>query len=498
MQIDQSASELQLHRVLWLVTFLRAMLLHVALAIIAALCLLLVGIDGVYPLATDMIHAMRAQAMQNRIDGVPVSDALFAVIASIVSVGALLWLRWLYHAITQVRRWALRFQALVMALLVLWLFGPAWARLAYAYEHLDPLFAALATWATLATMVLIPLGVALALWRVSLAPEKSSLVATLDPRLITGWAAYLNKLLDLPRTPMRTPGSAAAYALSLAGSVVLIASTMYLVTAGGTGNKLDVLTTACAHHVELTPRCVALSAHWAATIPWLLLLALIGVKAAALLRALAKRLGGLSVTDVLRSSDDKFLLYLRPFDADEVVLPTPRLPLLSRALSFRPFPVRIEEELFDVADGYRPLIAIGRPGGSKATPGGLAYRTYLDDAQWQDYALDKIRRAEHIVMILKTTEGVRWEFERVMDEGAATRTLFLFEPVMKDSPDWTPIERMVVPSLQRAGLVPPGHRFEARPLGFFFRNGALVEIVNAHWTATSYRTAFSTFLASAE
>jgi hypothetical protein len=86
--------------------------------------------------------------------------------------------------------------------------------------------------------------------------------------------------------------------------------------------------------------------------------------------------------------------------------------------------VRIEEELFDVADGYRPLIAIGKPGGAKPIQGGVAYRTYLDDSEWQTYVAERIRRAERIVMVVAKTDGVRWEFERIINEGALSKTQF--------------------------------------------------------------------------
>jgi len=36
---------------------------------------------------------------------------------------------------------------------------------------------------------------------------------------------------------------------------------------------------------------------------------------------------------------------------------------------------------------------------------------------------------------------------------------------------------------------------DARAIGFWLRDGTLVEVVNDHRSATSYRTAFSTFLA---
>jgi hypothetical protein len=35
-------------------------------------------------------------------------------------------------------------------------------------------------------------------------------------------------------------------------------------------------------------------------------------------------------------------------------------------------------------------------------------------------------------MLMKDTDGVRWEFARVIGEGAAFKTLFLFDPAVKE------------------------------------------------------------------
>ena len=321
-------------------------------------------------------------------------------------------------------------------------------------------------------------------------------MATLDPRLAPDRWTYCNKLLDLPRTPLRTLATAAAYVLAVAGALVLIASMMYLITAGSTSNKLALLALYCGQGDQM-PDCVTLSSLWARRVSLGMLLAMAGVAAASLLQSSAKRLGGLSIADVLKRPDDRFLLYLRPFDTDDVILPKPLLPLLSSLLSFRPFPVRIEEELFDVADGYRPLIAVGQARRVRRKRlGGLAYRTYLDDSEWQGYVADKIRRAERIVMLVKDSEGVRWELARVIREGAAAKTLFFVDPAIRTSADWQTLAKMLIPLLQDAGLAPPGLDFESRPIGFFFAGGKMVQIVNDNRTATSYRTAFSHFLAT--
>jgi hypothetical protein len=70
---------------------------------------------------------------------------------------------------------------------------------------------------------------------------------------------------------------------------------------------------------------------------------LLGMRVAAFMQSAAKTLGGLGVSDVLKSPDDRFALYLRAFDTDEVILPKLRLPLLSKLFTMRPFPVRVEE-----------------------------------------------------------------------------------------------------------------------------------------------------------
>jgi len=491
--IDQTASEIQLHRVLYVIKFLRAMVLHIFLAFFAALLFFLAGIDGVYPIANNLIHALRAVAIQNRLQGGPIGNLGYVIVVAVLMAIILGVLIWIYLAIINVRRSALRIQAALILIVSLWNTYAMLPTLKFAFEHLNSLFAVLASLSVGTTLFIFPLSVAVALWRLARVPERSSLLATLDPRLAPNFWIYLNKLLDLPRTPLRTTATTIAYVLALGGTLLLIGAMMHLLTVGGTSNKLAVLEIACDR--EVMPKCLAMSSVWAKEIPFSLLLALAGVKVATLLQSTAKRLGGLSISDVIKKSDDRFLLYLRPFDIDEVILPTPRLPLLSRLISFRPFPVRIEEELFDVADGYRPLIAVGKPGGSKAKVGGLAYRAYLDDSEWQAYVADKIQRADRIVMLIKNTDGVHWEFERVIAAGATSKTLFFFDPNASDLADWQTLENMVVPLLQRTGVAPPDFDLQSRPIGFYFQNGNLLEIANANRTATSYRTAFSHFLA---
>ena len=80
---------------LWLVKLLRAMVLHVLLSLVAALAFFLAGIDGVYPLATDMIHAMQAQAIQDHLQGRPIGPSGFAIVASAVFAATLALSVWI-------------------------------------------------------------------------------------------------------------------------------------------------------------------------------------------------------------------------------------------------------------------------------------------------------------------------------------------------------------------------------------------------------------------
>jgi hypothetical protein len=488
--IDQTPSEAHVHRALWLIKFLRAMVLHVLLTLIAAVLFFGAGMRRVYPIATDLFYAVRAQAIDSEVRGLPLQKSAFYLVLLIAIGATLAFLLWIYRSITNLRRWALRFQALGIFLTAAFCVFGSLSNLQFAIHNLHPGFAALSILAVALVFVVYPLSYAVTIWRVSFSPERSSLLATLDPRLAPNLWVYFHKLLDLPRTPLRRLSTAGAYLAALAGALLLIASTMHLMTVGGTSNKLATLATACRS--DTMRQCVNLSRGWAVSVPLSLLLAVGGITLAALLQAISKRLGGLSVSDVLRRGDERFVLYLRPFETDEFVLPKPRLPLVSRLFSFRPFPVRMEEELFDVADGYRPLIAVGRPG-SRAEGGGLAYRTYLDDSEWRGYVAERIRRAERIVMVIRETEGVRWEFDRILTEHAAGKTLFFFDPATRSADDWKCLEEMVLPRLKRAGL--PTRRFDPRSIAFFFRAGELVEIANSNRTATSYRTAFSSFLA---
>jgi hypothetical protein len=85
---------------------------------------------------------------------------------------------------------------------------------------------------------------------------------------------------------------------------------------------------------------------------------------------------------------------------------------------------------------------------------------------------------------------------RIINGDAAQKTLFLFDPSAKDLTGCQAVASVILPLFETAGLATRGFAFESHALGFYFDADELVEIKNVHWTATSYRTAFSHFLAS--
>lgn len=491
-RIDQTASELQLHRILYVIKLLRALVLHLMLALVAGLLYMAWG-HNAYPVATAAFQTFRAVAKDHQIQRGPILLVVCAVVAVVLVFGFLALLVWMYRSITNVRRSALRLQSLLMLIIGLWSFYASWPGLVFAFQSLGLLFAFLAALGAVIPLVVVPVSVSLGLLKLSSLQESYSLRATLDPRLAPTFWVFWTKLLDLPRTPLRTPRTAAAFVLALAGSLLMIASLFYLITVGGAGNKLATVVI-LSKYIPMD-EVVAVSSSEAMRIVWLLPCAVAGVMLAALLQSTAKKIGGLSAFDVVKGAADRFVLYLRPFEIDDVILPKPRLSLGSRLLSIRPYPVRIEEELFDVADGYRPLIAVAKPGEADGPHGGEAYRAHLDNSKWQDYVVERIRRADRIVVVVEQTEGVRWELERVFAEGAIGKTLFFFHPKVRDIKNREIVESMIIPMLQRAGLVPQDFTFQSRPIGFYFQGAVLVEIINENWSATSYRTAFSHFLA---
>ncbi len=480
--LDQTESEKRLHRILYFVKVLRTLILNSVLIFFAIALYMAFRITGVYPLAEDAINNLRPHMDDpERYGYILVTFMTFLLVIAV--------LVWLYISIVRVWRKSLKAQSIVVVIFLLIFPFFTLVQFLFSYNHLDPLFTILFGLSSAFSLWLLA-DISIGLWKVSTSPEVYSVVATLDPRLTTGIWTHFNKLLDLPRTPLRTWRTGSAYLLSLGSYILLMTCFMYII-------RFASLPSSKLSQLEFNPQNMKLSGTsltWAKQIGLWLILAFIGMRLAILVQSSARKLGSLSVSEALGDSKRRYILYLRSFTADEAILPKPRLPLLSKVLSLRPFPAHLEEELFDVTDGYLPLIAVGRPGERQKLIGGLAYRDYLKDQDWQTYVHEKILAADSIVILLNITGGILWELENVLSYSAFAKTIFLIDPRAKDNELWQNLTKRIIPIFAKAGVLTPDFQFAGHPIGFYFSRDGLVEIENANWSATSYRTALSHYL----
>jgi CDP-diglyceride synthetase len=112
----------------------------------------------VYPIANDTIHAIRAQLIQNQLQGGPIGSLGYVIVVSVLFATLLALLIWIYRSITNVKRSALRFQAVLFLILTLLNIHTTWPELKFAFENLNSLFAVLATLSVGITLLVVPVS----------------------------------------------------------------------------------------------------------------------------------------------------------------------------------------------------------------------------------------------------------------------------------------------------------------------------------------------------
>lgn len=90
------------------------------------------------------------------------------------------------------------------------------------------------------------------------------------------------------------------------------------------------------------------------------------------------------------------------------------------------FSKSVEGAIASAVAAYGPFIAIGAPG--EPIPGGVAYRIYLKDDEWQPAVIGWIRDSRLIVACVGTTRWVRWELDNIQKLGQFGKTLLLVPP----------------------------------------------------------------------
>ena len=117
--------------------------------------------------------------------------------------------------------------------------------------------------------------------------------------------------------------------------------------------------------------------------------------------ARGRRMRAIPAVDLLRKDTRAPVLFLRSFEDDDLIDPTPRMVPMGDL-----FQQRYEEWLSNPLYAIGPVISIGRPGDKLALLGGA--RLFVPDHAWQS-AIEYLReRAAAVILMVGRTEGVWW------------------------------------------------------------------------------------------
>ncbi len=119
------------------------------------------------------------------------------------------------------------------------------------------------------------------------------------------------------------------------------------------------------------------------------------------------------------------VLYLRSFEDDDLLDPTPRMIPLGDF-----FPRRYEESLVKPLASIGPMVSIGRPGNKLPMLGGA--RLFVSDENWQSAVAHLRGHASAVVLMIGRTDGLWWEVESSIREVEPGKLLFFF-PYVEES-----------------------------------------------------------------
>ena len=217
-------------------------------------------------------------------------------------------------------------------------------------------------------------------------------------------------------------------------------------------------------------------------------------------RARARRLTVELIRETQEQDPRPPLLFLRSFRDDQVLLPTPRLPLLGRLLNLFQARTSLDVVLLEEGTEYGPVVAVGKPDDPRPPYG--ASRGYFVDGDWRGAVERLADDSRSVAVCADLTEGVLWELEHVVWPGRAQKTLFLAHPAFRDP------ERNRAPwreVLARAGDAAADHPELAQlaasdvpVIGLFFDRGGQARVgVSRDFSEASYLLMVRWFLRSA-
>jgi hypothetical protein len=157
----------------------------------------------------------------------------------------------------------------------------------------------------------------------------------------------------------------------------------------------------------------------------LLIPVLLGFYGGVWLIARGRRMRAVGATALLAETAPAPVLFLRSFDDDDLVDPTPRMLPLGDL-----FERRYEESLGSALEHIGPMVSIGRPGNRLVQLGGA--RLFVPDHAWRTAVAYLRKRAAAVLLVVGRSEGLWWEIESSLREVPLERLLFFF-PYVEDA-----------------------------------------------------------------
>jgi hypothetical protein len=204
---------------------------------------------------------------------------------------------------------------------------------------------------------------------------------------------------------------------------------------------------------------------------------------------LAKRLAARRIWAMQPSASRKPVLFLRSFEDDQFAFARPWYDLVGHWLGLWSFRRNADEVLIDEFAREGPILALGQPGETR-TPFG-AWRRYVDHDDWKAVVRDAAGDAEAIVVAAGETPGLKWEYDLVKAGGALDKTIFLFQPARRGSPEVAralATLREVFPDL---AVAPPPNK---SLIAVRAENGVARAVVADRPTASAYVAALRQFV----
>lgn len=185
-----------------------------------------------------------------------------------------------------------------------------------------------------------------------------------------------------------------------------------------------------------------------------------------LTRRWARSLSITSMRDLMASDKRAPVLFLRPFEDDQVALPQADTFSLFRAIRIGDAPTHLEHQVLEEMTELGPVVAIGdRSKGN--VPFGAA-RDYVPDTEWQGRVGHLIDSSRAIVIVLNDTPGVWWEVSTLLARDCVDRTLFVFPPTSPDRAE--PLWKGFVEALEANGIERPTRWVSSRTLLGLYRD----------------------------